>query len=158
MPPNGRPPVLDDYKRRDILALLTVGCSRRAAARYVGCATSTIRNTADRDPDFAAQLRHAEQIGEINSLNSIQYATKTKKDWRAGAWFLERRNREEFASRPTDLLSNAQVHELLTRLAQMLVEELPVARYRQAVLRRLKDLVKRFVSPAAQPEVPEDGR
>jgi uncharacterized protein YigA (DUF484 family) len=72
--------------------------------------------------------------------------------------FLERRNREEFASRPTDLLSNAQVHELLTRLAQMLVEELPVARYRQAVLRRLKDLVKRFVSPAAQPEVPEDGR
>ncbi len=157
MPPNGRPPVLDEYKRGEILALLTVGCSRRAAARYVGCATSTIRNTADRDPEFGAKLRRAEQIGEINSLNSIQYATKTKKDWRAGAWFLERRHREEFGSRPADLLSNDQVRELLTRLAQVLVEELPVARYRQAILRRLKDLVKQPLSPSSAAEVPEDG-
>ena len=56
----GRRPVLDEIKRREILAILAVGGSRRVAAKYVGCAVSTIQNTADRDPQFAAQLHRME--------------------------------------------------------------------------------------------------
>ncbi len=52
----GRPPVLDETKRKTIIALLANGSSRRMAAGYVGCAPSTITRTAARDPEFAAQL------------------------------------------------------------------------------------------------------
>jgi len=34
--------LLDESKRRVIIALVTNGSSRRVAARYVGCAPSTI--------------------------------------------------------------------------------------------------------------------
>ncbi len=53
----GPKPALDDIKRAAICALLTQGGSRRAAARYVGCAHNTIGNTAKRDDGFAAQIR-----------------------------------------------------------------------------------------------------
>ena len=49
-PQQGRPAVLDPTKRQRIAALLAVGCSRRVAARYVGCSPSTITRTAARDP------------------------------------------------------------------------------------------------------------
>ena len=49
----GRPPVLDEQKRGQILAILSVGCSQNMAAQYVGCAASTIQRTAERDPKFA---------------------------------------------------------------------------------------------------------
>ena len=52
----GRPPSLDEAKRRKIIALLANGSSRRVAARVVGCAHSTITRTAERDPEFAADV------------------------------------------------------------------------------------------------------
>ena len=61
----GRPPVLDEAKKREILAIVAVGCSRSTAAAYVGCATSTIQNTADRDPAFAEKLRQAAYNTEV---------------------------------------------------------------------------------------------
>jgi hypothetical protein len=62
--PAGRKPdpreVLDAGKRAKVLALLSLGCSRRMAARKVPCAHSTITRTARRDPHFAAELAAAE--------------------------------------------------------------------------------------------------
>ena len=66
----GRRSVLDEFKKREILAIVFVGCSRRTAARYVGCAVSTIANTAGRDPDFDEQLRKAEQQAEIGDAKA----------------------------------------------------------------------------------------
>ena len=60
----GRRPVLDDAKQREIWPL-SVGCSRADAARYVGCAVSTILNTARRQAEFAERLRHAEMGGSL---------------------------------------------------------------------------------------------
>ena len=56
MAKRGRPPVLDEGKQREIVAILTMGCSRRTAAQYVGCAPNTIQSTAERDPKFAEKL------------------------------------------------------------------------------------------------------
>ena len=36
MAKRGRPPVLDEMKKGQIVAILSVGCSFRLAARYVG--------------------------------------------------------------------------------------------------------------------------
>ena len=99
MTKRGRPPVLDSGKKREILAMLTVGCSRRTAARYVGCAAATIQNTAERDPQFAEQLHHADHLAEIEYLKNIRKAAKKEQGLRAAAWALERLNPEDFALR-----------------------------------------------------------
>ena len=89
----GRPAVLDETKRRMIIALLMNGSSRRMAAGFVGCAPSTITRTAARDPEFAAQLARAEGNAETEALSLIRKAAHKERYWQAAAWLLERRTR-----------------------------------------------------------------
>jgi hypothetical protein len=138
----GRPQVLDHVKKREIVQLLTMGFSRRVTARYVGCATSTIQNTAERDAEFGEQVRQAERNAEIASLNNIHLAAREGKHWQAAAWFLERKNPQEFGIRRPNLISSDQLDELLARVAQFLLEELPESANREAILHRLETLIR----------------
>lgn len=138
----GRRPVLDEMKRREILAILSVGCSRRAAAWYVGCAVSTIQNTAERDAPFADALRHAESQHEITYLKNIQQAARLPQYWRAAAWVLERVFPQRYAPRGADVLGIGQITHLLGQLAEIVVQEVPVPRYRQNILKRLEALTR----------------
>jgi hypothetical protein len=144
MSKRGGRPVLDDYKRREILAILSMGCSRRTAARYVGCAHATIQNTAVRDPEFAEQLARAESKAEVGYMKSIQKAAGKEQYWRAAAWALERRNPEEFAPRRPDVVTLDQITRLLAELADVIVEETPVAEYRKNILKRMEALAAAF--------------
>lgn len=132
--------ILDESKRRQIIALIANGSSRRVAARYVGCAGTTITRTATRDPEFAAQLAHAEHIAEINLLRSIQKAGQIPKHWRAAAWLLERSNPEDFVLRQPDLVTEEQMATSLTQIAEALAEDLPEENYRRA-MRKLETIV-----------------
>ena len=76
----GRPPVLDAAKKREIVAILSVGCSRVTAARYVGCHPDTIRKTALRDEKFAIQLRQAETTHEILHVKNINAAAVKERE------------------------------------------------------------------------------
>ncbi len=93
----GRPPVLDEDKRRTVIAMVANGSSRRMAAAYIGCAPSTITRTAARDPEFAAQLGRAECNVETEALALIRKAARNECHWRAAAWILERKNPIDFA-------------------------------------------------------------
>jgi hypothetical protein len=84
--------VLDYEKRRLLVALLSLGCSRRMAAGYVGCSASTITRTAARDLEFGGQVARAERQLEIELLSAVRRAAKTDRYWRAAAWLLERKN------------------------------------------------------------------
>lgn len=152
MAPKGRPPVLDEMKRREILAILAVGCSRRTAAWYVGCAVSTIQNTADRDPPFADALRHAESQHEITYLKNIQHAAKMPQYWRAAAWVLERVFPQRYAARGPDVLTLDQITQLLGQLAEIIVQEVPVAAFRKRILKRLEKLTRSLCRTPAQQE------
>ena len=70
--------------------------TRRTAAAYVGCAVSTIQNTADRDAGFAAQLGHAEHQAEISYL-------KFPEEFSSFQCFCAYRARQEFYVRPVEL-------------------------------------------------------
>ncbi len=70
-PMRSRRNILDDAKRRMVIALVTQGSSRRVAGRYVGCAGTTITRTAQRDPEFAAQLARAEQMKDHTTATTI---------------------------------------------------------------------------------------
>ncbi len=146
----GRRPVLDEMKRREILAILTVGCSRRTAAKYVGCAASTIQNTADRNPAFAEKLRRAENQAEVTFMKNINSAAKKAQYWRAAAWALERRNPQEYARRGPDVITVEQISRLLSQCADVIVEEVPAAKHRKNILKRLEQLAKNLRQSSQQ--------
>jgi hypothetical protein len=135
----GRPPVLTDEKRAQIVALLKLGCSQNMAAEYVGCSSSTIQNTAERDPEFAEKLRRARGSAEIGWLESIRKAAKKEQYWRAAAWALERAFPERYARRGPDVLTVEQVGLLMSRFSQIVIDEIP-ERYRSRILKSLDTL------------------
>jgi hypothetical protein len=129
MPPKrrsgpGRLPVLDETRRRKILALLANGSSRRVAARIAGCSHSTIVRTAQRDPEFAAELDAAEHKCEIEALRQIRTAAQNGRYWRAAAWLLERRNPRDYARRSPTTLSEEDAAHLAMRVAEPIVYEM----------------------------------
>jgi len=131
---------LDEAKRRVVLALISIGCSRRMAARYVGCSPTTIARTAARDAEFARGLGEAECNAQIANLKNIQRAARKDQYWRAGAWMLERLNPKEFAPRSADVVTVEQVKRMVAELAEVIVERVP-ERYHRPVLARLKRMV-----------------
>jgi hypothetical protein len=140
--PNGtRPFALDQGKKREILAILSMGCSRRAAAKYVGCSPTTIANTAHRDPEFAAQVERAESKAEIGYMKNIQKAAGKEQYWRAAAWALERKYPDQYALRSPDAITRDEVVVLLTQLVDLIMQEVPVARFRKPLLKRLQSLL-----------------
>ncbi|RMF99477.1 MAG: hypothetical protein D6741_08460 [Planctomycetota bacterium] len=134
---------LDEFAKREILAIVGVGCSRRTAAKYVGCAPSTISRTARRDPQFAAELRKAETKAQIMFMRNIAAAARKEQYWRAAAWALERLCPQQFAPRKADTVTIDEVRELLTEFARIIVEEVPVPKYRKKILKRLAKLKAR---------------
>jgi hypothetical protein len=137
----GRPPVLDDRKRGQILAILSVGCSQRVAAAFVGCAASTIQHTAERDPVFAAELGQAKSNAELALVKNIRNAAKKEQYWRAAAWALERGFPEKYARRGPDVITVEQIGHLLSRFSAIIVEEV-VARHRTRILNRLDSVAR----------------
>ncbi|MBI3838663.1 MAG: hypothetical protein HY288_12115 [Planctomycetia bacterium] len=136
----GRPPVLDDVKKREICAILAVGCSRAVAARYVGCHPGTIRNTALREEEFALQLEQAESKHEILHLSHINSAAKEGRYWRAAAWALERKYPDRYAQRNPNIITVEQISQVLAQFADVIFEEVTEVEYRHRILTRLNDL------------------
>jgi hypothetical protein len=132
----GRPPVLDKTKRTQVLAVVSVGCSLARAAEFVGCARSTIRDTARRDPEFAKELDKARCSAELSLVKSIRKAANKEQYWRAAAWALERGFPEKYGPREPDALTIEQVNALLLRFADYIVAEVP-ERDRKRILKQL---------------------
>lgn len=134
----GRNPVLDEVKRAQICAMLAVGSSRSTAAKFVGCAVDTIRNTARRDPEFKAQLKQAESKHEVMHLKNIQEAGK--RYWRASAWALERLYPARYGTKGSDSVARQRLSDVIEMFGTIIAEEVPVAKYRANILERLSEL------------------
>ena len=128
---------ISEIKQREILALLSVGCSRRTAARYVNCTQKAIDELAQNNPDFAEKLRRAEANMEIESIKNMFNAAKQEKNWRASAWLLERKSPEEFLKKKPDVIPAGLLDTLLNRIVTLLIEECPAAVQRKGLLKKL---------------------
>jgi len=131
---------LDEAKRQQVLKLLTLGCSRKTAALFVGCAPSTIRRTALRDPAFGEAINRAEGGVEAVYLQRINKASAKEQYWRAAAWVLERRNPEDYALRRPDAVTPQQLRVFIAQLIQVIVAEVPAAKHRKRLIERLKEV------------------
>jgi hypothetical protein len=141
---------LTEVKRREICAILAVGCSRTAAARYVGCHPDTIRNTAKREPEFAAEIEQAESQHEIRHLTHINAAAKEGRYWRAAAWALERTYPDRYGRRRPHTLNLDQMSQVLAQFAGVILEEVTDEQTQERVFARLADLTSELQSLAVK--------
>jgi hypothetical protein len=93
----GRPPSFNEAMKGEVVRLVSQGFSVRLAARWVGCAEGTIRYARKRDPQFARQFEQGQIEREMELLRIIREAAKDPRQWRAGAWWLERMFPERYA-------------------------------------------------------------
>lgn len=129
---------LDEFKKREIAAIVAVGGSRRTAARYVECSPETIRRHARRDAAFATRLQRAEAQLEVVHLTNIE--TGGKKNWRASAWILERMFPERYGRRAATSITAERLADILGQVADVVCNEVqsPADRRRvQAALTKL---------------------
>ncbi len=151
MSKRGRPALLDEQKKAEILAVLALGCNRRTAANYVNCHPKTIYNEALRDPNFAEQLSRREASAEIAHLGNINNAAKQSSYWRASAWCLERLYPDRYAARAPDTVTPQQLSDFIGRVAEIIVQDVPVDRYRKLVMAGIDQLLVAFESGGKRP-------
>jgi hypothetical protein len=137
--------VLDDVMQREVLlAILSVGCSQSMAAKYVGCSPATIRREAARDPKFAKKLREAKGNAELGLVKNIRKAANKEQYWRAAAWALERMFPEKYARRGPDVITAEQLAQVLAQLAERIIEQVPVDKYRKKIVKAFESLARGF--------------
>ncbi|HTQ40327.1 MAG TPA: hypothetical protein VMJ32_14980 [Pirellulales bacterium] len=132
-------PTLDEAKRKAICAILSVGGTRRMAARFVGCAERTIRNTAARDPAFRRALKQTDVSPEITFLKTLFNAASDAKHWQAAKWALQHIYPERYARRPQTFTID-QTKELLSQMIQSIDKAIPDEKTRAAIRRKIRIL------------------
>ena len=149
-------PALDNEKRAQIVAILSVGCSQNMAAKYVGCASSTILRTAERDPKFAQRIREAKGNAELGLVKCIRNAAKKEQYWRAAAWALERGFPEKYARRGPDVITAEQLAQILSQFAQRIIAIVPVDEYRKRIVKDAERLARSFGQTIHEEEEKEE--
>ncbi|MEN6459180.1 MAG: hypothetical protein ABFC63_09640 [Thermoguttaceae bacterium] len=134
--------VLDEAKQREIAAIVSLGCSQATAARYVGCAPSTITRTARRDPAFAERLGRARSNAEMGFVKNIRDAASKEQYWRAAAWALERFFPDEYAQRQPGAITADELAQILRRFAEMIMAQVPVGRYRKSIVKGVESFLQ----------------
>ena len=92
---------LTQQQQRDVCLILSTGCDRLAAAKYVGCSPADLRRAMRNVPQFAADVRRNEAAIEMTHMRNVRNAARDDKHWRASVWWLERRAPERYGRRAT---------------------------------------------------------
>jgi hypothetical protein len=102
--------------------------SRRQAGAYLDIDPTTITHAAKRDPEFAQNLKRAEELGSVQPLMTLMAASR--RNWRAAAWLVKHRKEvpktltpEEQEERHQERLQAARRDAELTSLHLQLHEE-----------------------------------
>ena len=151
---HGRPTKFTTEVRKKILWALRLGNYRKTAAEYAGISERTLcmwvargeQGEAGEYREFLDQVLEAEQTAEVRALGVIHQAAN--KDWKAAAWFLERKFPERFCTRaavflakrlavdeglPIEEMDKEQTVELFLQLLQDLAPTLPRSRLLAAI-------------------------
>ena len=148
--------ILDEMKQREVLAILSVGCSQTMAAKYVGCSPQTIRREAARDPKFGKKLRETKGSVELSLVKNIRKAANKEQYWRAAAWALERMFPETYARRGPDVITAEQLGQVLEQLMARVMRHVPVGRYRKNVIKDVEALARSFGQTIHRKESADD--
>ena len=79
---------------KEILTVIAIGGTDKDAYEYAGVSAETFYQWLKK-PEFLEQVTRERLKGKVNIIKSIR--EQGKNDWRANAWYLERRYPQEFA-------------------------------------------------------------
>jgi hypothetical protein len=128
----GRPSKYTPATVERILSAIRSGATRQIAASCGGINEDTLYVWLKTYPEFSEQIQMVEAETAEKFLKSVQSAAK--KNWKAAAWWLERKLPEQFARKPIERAVNIQV--TTDDLSKMTDEQ-------------IDDLIKRF-DPSAR--------
>lgn len=94
----GRPTKLTSAVRKKITEAVIAGATWKDTAAYAGISRETLHVWRTENEEFAADLERAEGMAAIGHSLTVKRCSD-KGDWRAAAWWLERRRPEEWAKR-----------------------------------------------------------
>lgn len=126
--------------------MITAGCGMQAAARYVGCAASTIRREAQRNTQFEQRIRNAFLTAELQPLDTIRKAAGTH--WRAAAWLLERTNPHRYGRYHLRELKPDLLEAYSEQLAELLVDEIEDTQTARRIIRQMQRIGQRAAREA----------
>jgi len=150
----GRPTKFTEETRKKILWALRLGNYRKTAAEYAGISERTLgdwllQGSEQEDTDFAdfrKEVLEAEQAAEVRALGVIQQAAN--RDWKAAAWYLERKFPQRYCVRaavflakrldiedPADLgaMNEDELNDLLLTQIAQIAHKLPRDKLRDAI-------------------------
>ena len=121
----GRPTKLTPEVQAKVCQALAGGNTRSASAYYAGIRVSALKNwmvwgLKGREPyrTFVAAVRKAEADCEARNVAVIQQAARgtadEKPDWKAAAWWLERRKRRQYGQNIKAEVSGSLKVEVIT--------------------------------------------
>ena len=90
-----RPTKLNGPVRAKLLEAIEAGSTLKDAAAYAGIGKSTLDRYRQQDEALAAAVEQAEGTAAVTYLRAIHRALD-RGDWKAAAWWLERRRPEEW--------------------------------------------------------------
>jgi hypothetical protein len=88
----GPPQKIGPKEKTEVIAILRAGGSMRDAADIIGVDYATLYRMRQNDIEFANGVRKAVKEGKLRQIKKVRGA----KDWRAAAWYLERRWGSEY--------------------------------------------------------------
>ena len=91
----GRPRLIGDDERKQVLAVVGVGGSVSDAAGIIGVSVDTLQREMVQNRDFAAGVKRASKSGKLKLIQKVGTST----DWKAAAWMLERKWGKEWGKR-----------------------------------------------------------
>ena len=91
---NGRPFAISKEMESEIIQMLSDGMSQKKTAVAIGVTEETLIQHKKRFPEFSERIEKAKR--ETDRLAHKSVKVGMLKDWRAGAWWLERRHPDEF--------------------------------------------------------------
>ena len=130
---------LTPQQKNEVVAILSVGCSRAAAARCVRCSPYILRREIAEHPKFAEQVAKAEEGIEIFCLSHLRKAVQKEQHWRAAAWLLERRLPDRYGIKKAKTVTPEQAQRFMTTCMQIIADELPDDERRDKLLHRLAE-------------------
>ena len=130
---------LTPKERDEVLAILSAGCSRSAAARCIRFSLPMLKREIQKNPLFAEQVAKAEEGVELFYVSRIRSAAQKEQHWRAAAWVLERRLPERYGTKTPELLTTEKVQKFMTACLKIIAVELPNDELRAKILNRLAE-------------------
>lgn len=101
-----------------ILSAISDGLTQREASNLAGISEDTL-SLWKQDSDFSEQIRQKQIENKRRHINIINKASE--RDWKASAWWLERKHKEEFSSKAVlDVETNLKLEEMTAVIKKIL--------------------------------------